>query len=138
MTRGQAISWSVVAWLALGVCWFFATRNFHPTWALAVITTTSLVVAYAWAAYANHLVLIPAYLRRGRWGAYVASLLATMVVLTALALTVIRISYFRMWGPDADPNGTYKHFGIDFFGMGVHLLAAAAVVWLVQKVLRRG
>ncbi len=137
MSRGPAIGWSAVAWLLLGVFWFVITRNFHPTRALAVLTTTSLVVAYALAAYFNHLVLIPAYLQRGQWGRYVACLLATMVVLTALALAVIRISYFRIWGPDADPNGAYKHFGIDLFGMAVHLLLAAAVVWALQRAIRR-
>lgn len=36
-----------------------------------------------------------------------------MAVLTTLALTVIRISYFNTVGPDADANGAYKHFAID-------------------------
>jgi hypothetical protein len=60
-----------------------------------------------------------------------------MVVLTALALAVIRTSYFRIWGPDADPNGAYKHFGIDLLGMAVHLLLAAAVVGLFRRALGR-
>lgn len=135
MNRRQAIGWSVCAWVALGLFWFFTTRNFHPTTALAVIVTSSLVAAYALAAYVNHLVLIPAYGRQGRWAMYATSLLATMTILTALALLLIRYSYFQLWGPDADPNGAYKHFAIDWLGMAVHLLAAAAVVGLVRRVL---
>lgn len=50
-----------------------------------------------------------------------------MLGLTALALAVIRVSYARLWGPDADPHGVIKHFGIDLFGMAAHLLAARAV-----------
>ena len=38
-----------------------------------------------------------------------------------------------MWGPDADPNGAYKHFAIDLFGMAVHLGVAALVVWMVGR-----
>ena len=48
-------------------------------------------------------------------------------------LAVIRVSYTKMWGPDADPNGAYKHFAIDLFGMAVHLGVAALVVWMVGR-----
>jgi len=51
-----------------------------------------------------------------------------MTVFTAIALAIIRISYFNLLGPDADPNGMYKHFAIDFFGMAVHILIAASLV----------
>lgn len=135
MNRRQAIRWSACAWVVVGLFWYFTTRNFHPTTVLAVIVTGSLVMAYALAAYLNHLVLIPDYWRRGRWAMYAASLLATMTILTALALLVIRYSYFYLWGPDDDPNGAYKHFAIDWLGMAVHLLAAAVVVGLVRRVL---
>ena len=50
-----------------------------------------------------------------------------MVIFTGLALTVIRISYFKTLGPDPDPNGVYVHFAIDFTGMVVHLAAAASI-----------
>ena len=67
MSRSSAIGWSVVAWVGVGVFWFFATRGFHPTRALAVVVTVSLVTAYAVASYVNHLVLIPTYWRTGRY-----------------------------------------------------------------------
>ncbi len=56
-----------------------------------------------------------------------------MIVLTAAALGVIRVAYAKLWGPDADPNGVFKHFGIDLFGMAVHLVAAAVVVRIVGR-----
>ena len=133
MTRSQNISWSLIAWLAIGVFWLIVTRRFHPTLALALIVTSSLICAYAGAAYINHLLLLPKYWRDGRRGEYAAALLGTMVVLTSLALTVIRISYFKALGPDPDPNGLYHHFAIDFSGMVVHVAAAASIVWAVRR-----
>jgi hypothetical protein len=119
---------SFVAWVGVWAFWLAVTHHFHPTFALAVIVTTSLVVAYAVAAYINHLVLVPRLWKAGRRWRYAVWLAATMIVLTAVALAVIRVSYFELWGPDPDPNGVYKHYAIDLFGMAVHLLAAAAVV----------
>jgi hypothetical protein len=72
--------------------WLATTLDFHPTWALAVIVTTSLVVAYATAAYANHFVLVPRYWASGRRARYAFTLVGTMNVLTAVALAVIRVS----------------------------------------------
>ncbi len=63
---------------------------------------------------------------------YTLTLVATMAILTASALAVIRLAYFLVLGPDADPLGVYKHFAIDIFGMVVHVSAAALVVWLVK------
>lgn len=50
-----------------------------------------------------------------------------MAALTAAALTLIRVSYSRALGPDPEPNGLFKHYAIDFFGMAVHVAAAAAI-----------
>jgi hypothetical protein len=123
----------VVGWLAVGLFWLVLTHRFHPTGALAIITTASLVSAYATASYVNHLSLVPRYYRRGHYGRYVAGLVVTMAILTALALAVIRTCYITTLGPDPDPNGVYVHYGIDFIGMAVHLLIAACVVWAVGK-----
>jgi hypothetical protein len=55
-----------------------------------------------------------------------------MIMLTAVALAIIRVSYFELSGPDADPYGAYKHFAIDLFGMAIHLALAAGVVWVFR------
>jgi hypothetical protein len=133
LTRSRAILLSVAAWIVVWAFWLAVTHGFHPTFALALIVTTSLVAAYACAAYVNHLVLVPRYWHTGRYVTYAFVLLATMAVLTALALTIIRVSYFNAVGPDADPNGTYKHFAIDLVGMAVHLALAAAVVRVTRR-----
>ncbi len=59
-----------------------------------------------------------------------------MLVLTGVALAIIRVSYAKLWGTDADPNGVYKHFAIDLFGMAVHLGLAALVVRAARRYLR--
>jgi len=56
-----------------------------------------------------------------------------MAILTAIALFAIRATYFSL----ADPNriGDYWwHYSIDFFGMFVHVSAAALLVWIVTRV----
>jgi hypothetical protein len=136
LTRARGIGWSLVAWLAVGIFWLALTHSFHPTWALAVITTSALVVAYATAFYINHLLLIPKYWRSGHYGIYLAALVVTMAALTAAALAVIRTCYITALGPDPDPNGLYVHYAIDFVGMVVHLLFAVGIVWAVGRICR--
>jgi hypothetical protein len=131
VARHRALVLSLVAWVGVWAFWFALTQDFHPTRTLAVIVTTCLIVAYAVAGYVNHLVLMPRFWVSGRRKRYLCWLAGTMVVFTSSALAVIRVSYTELWGPDADPNGAYKHFAIDLFGMAVHLGVAALVVWLV-------
>ena len=57
--------------------------------------TASLMLAYALAVYANHLIFIPRYWQAGKYGRYTCALLATMAVLTAAALGVICFFYFK-------------------------------------------
>jgi hypothetical protein len=135
-TQAPVRSWlgrSLLAWLAVWVLWFSTTRSFHPTSALALIVTTSLIVAYAAVGYLNHLVLIPRFLLTGHRGGYLTRLAASMTLGTGLALAVIRASYLRLAGPDRDPNGALKHFAIDLLGMVVHVGGA----WLVLRTVRR-
>jgi hypothetical protein len=124
---------SVLAWIGVWFFWLVTTRGFHPTFTLAVIVTTSLIGVYAVAAYVNHLILIPRFWRTGQLGRYTAWLVVMMVLLTAAALSVIRESYAALWGLDPDKDGVYKHFAIDLFGMAVHLVAAAGIVWALRR-----
>jgi hypothetical protein len=125
---------SVLAWIGVWLFWLVTTRGFHPTFTLAVIVTTSLIGVYAAAAYANHLILIPRFWRTGHPGRYTACLVVMLLLLTAAALAVIRASYTALWGLDPDKDGVYKHFAIDLFGMAVHLVAAAGIVWAFRRV----
>lgn len=133
MARHRVLVLSLVVWVGVWDFWFAVTQDFHPTRTLAMIVMTCLVVAYAAAGYVNHLVLVPRFWTSGRRMRYLCWLAATMGVLTAGALAVIRFSYTELWGPDADPNGANKHFAMDLFGMAVHLGVAALVVWLVGR-----
>ncbi len=133
MSRFRLLAVSSLVWIGVWAFWLALTRDFHPTFPLAVIVTTSLVTAYAIAAYVNHLVLVPRFWVTSQRWQYAVWLAFTMALLTAGALTVIRLSYLELWGPDADPNGLYKHYAIDLFGMAVHLTAAAIVVRVVGR-----
>jgi hypothetical protein len=127
---------SLAAWVGVWAFWLAVTNNFHPSLVLAVVVTTSLVVAYAAAAYINHLILVPRLWAVDRRWRYAAWLVGTMAVLTGVALAVIRAAYFVSLGPDPDPYGMYKHYVIDLFGMAVHLLVAAAVVTVARRFCR--
>ena len=126
-----------MAWLGLWSFWLWTTHGFHPTFSLAIVVTSALILAYAAAAYLNHLILIPRYWRTGLPGRYVVWLTATMLLLTSAALAVIRLTYHLSMGPDADPYGAYKHFVIDFIGMAVHLAVAAWVVRVFCRIASR-
>lgn len=133
MQRSLMLGLSIVAWVCVWAFWLVVTRNFHPSLAHGVVVTTSLVTAYAAAAYVNHLVLVPRLWLAGfRWR-YIAWLVGTMTLLTGIALAVIRAAYFTWTGPDSDPYGVYKHYAIDLFGMAVHLSVAALVVWVAGR-----
>ena len=125
---------SLLCWLVVWAFWLFLTYKFHPTFSLALIVTSSLVCAYAAAAYCNHLVLVPRFWSRGNYLRYVAWLAMVMAIFTAFALAVIRVSYITVFGPDADPYGLYKHYAIDLFGMIAHVTAAALIVCATRLV----
>ena len=127
---------SMLGWLLVWGFWLTTTGRYHPTSGLAVIVTTSLVVAFAAASYCNHLILVPRLAAREKRWASAFSLVATMVLWTLAALCIIRISYHQLVGPDSDPNGSYKHFAIDLTGMVLHVAIAAAIVWLIRPVIR--
>ena len=80
----------------------------------------------------HHLCLIPKYLRAGRTGAYLVYLILSMVVLTAIALAIIKVSYLYVFGP-YPVNYWYIDFAIDFFGMAVHLVLAMVAVKLFKR-----
>ncbi len=136
MRRTPLLGLSIAAWVGVWAFWLAVTRSFHPTLAHGLVVTTSLVMAYAVAAYINHLALVPMLWVAGKRWRYFGWLLGTMALLTGVALTVIRAAYLSWSGPDADPYGVYKHYAIDLFGMAVHLCVAALVVWMVRRYLR--
>jgi len=121
---------SLLGWLVVWAFWLSTTHRFHPSFALALIVTTSLICAFAAAAYCNHLILVPRFWALNRPWQYLTSLVATMATFTAFALALIQGSYFLAVGPDSDSYGLYKHYAIDLFGMIVHVASAAFIAWL--------
>jgi hypothetical protein len=135
VTRSQAIAWSVVAWVAVWAFWLTTTRGYHATWPLATIAITALVGSYAAASYVNHLLLVPRFLRNGKYLRHVSSLIGIMMFFTAAALAVLRLFYVKILGP-FPVRPWYEDYAIDLFGMVVHVLAAACVVWVFKRLTR--
>ncbi|MGL6073570.1 MAG: hypothetical protein ACRC8S_05340 [Fimbriiglobus sp.] len=133
MRRYRLLGLSLLAWFAVWAFWLIVTRDFHPTLDHALVVTTSLIVAYAIAAYIHHLVLIPKLRVKGFQARYLGVLIVMMLLLNAIALAILRTAYIAWSGPDPDPNGVYKHYLIDLFGMAVHLVIAALLVRVARK-----
>lgn len=132
MNRSRTIGLSMLGWLTVGLFWLVVTRNYHPTWTLATIATSSLVSAYAVAAYVHHRYLIPKYWQADRVAMHVVLLVTAMIFLTGFALAIIRFSYLHAFGP-YPVDDWYIDYAIDFFGMAVHLVMAVVVVALCKR-----
>lgn len=130
--------WQVAAWIGLWCFWGVISRNNHPTLLLNGVATALLLVAFAAAVYFNWLILVPRYWRRKQFLAYWVCLLLAMNVLTAVVVVLIQQAYDVLWGPDPRRFGFRVNYGLDFIGMSVHLLAAAAVVRLIPRKRRSG
>ncbi len=103
--RRRDIALSLIGWVAVWCFWLVVTRTYHPARGLALVVTTSLVTAYALASFANHLWLIPRWRARPSSVRYWFELIATMLLLTGIALAVLRARYIAAIGPDPDPYG---------------------------------
>jgi hypothetical protein len=129
-SRGNLLS--LLTWAVVAAFWLVTTRNYHATWSRAFVVTGSLMAAYATAVYVNHQVLVPRYWG-GRFGTYGLLLATTMSVFTAVALTVNLLEDIRKSGLDLNAFLVCKHYAIDFFGMAVHVVGAACVVWIYRR-----
>ena len=96
------------------------------------MVTASLMLACAVTSYIHHLYLIPKYWRTERYIMHAALLVTTMLVLTAIALAVIKVSYLYVFGP-YPVNHWYIDYAIDFFGIAVHVLLAMAAVAVFRR-----
>lgn len=130
MKRTSSIPRHLLAWVALWIFWVFVSRHNHPSWLLNAAATTFLVATFALAVYANHLVLIPGFLRRGRIAAYLAGLLSVTIVLALLCTLAISLAYDILVGPDPRRFSFGANFAMEFAGVALHVAAVATVVRL--------
>lgn len=123
----------MIAWTAVAAFWFALTANHHPTRGLAVGVTITLVAASAIAAHLN--LGLRARKRRDRtterrvWAVLVPSVL----ILTAVALAIIRLLYTEA---GFTPGSVAYHYAIDLAGIVVHVAATAAVVGFFRALRR--
>jgi hypothetical protein len=119
-------------WLGVFAFWIAATRQYHPTPALAVLATAVLVSASAAAVYINSLFLVPRFARRHLWWQYVTALLATVAVLDLIAVPLIQFIYDWMWGPDPRRFGFWFNVFSDGTIIVVHIVAATMAIQVTK------
>ena len=133
----KRIALHLAVWLGVFAFWLSATRQYHPTPALAVLATAVLVSASALAVYANSLLLLPRFARRHLWWQYAAALLATVAVLDLVAVPLIQFLYDWLWGPDPRRLGFWFNVLSDGIIIVVHVAVAMLVMWVAKLLGRR-
>jgi len=128
----KRIALHLAMWLGVFAFWLSATRQYHPTPALALLATAVLVSASALAVYVNNLFLLPRFARRHLWWQYTGSLLATVAVLDLIAVPLIQFIYDWLWGPDARRFGFWFNVLSDGIIIVVHVVAATMVMWVAK------
>jgi hypothetical protein len=126
----------VAIWLGVFIFFLLATRQYHPTLAIAVSATMVLVTVSALAVYLNSLFLLPGFARRRSRGQYTVLLLTTVIVLDLIAVLTIQAIYDLLWRPDPMRFGFWFNVMSDGFIILAHLLIATAIMW-IAKLLRR-
>ena len=128
----KRIALHLAVWLGVFAFWLSATRQHHPTPALAVLATAVLVSASALAVYVNSLLLLPRFARRHLWWQYAAALLATVAVLDLVAVPLIQFLYDWLWGPDPRRFGFRFNVLSDGIIIMVHVAVAMLVMWVAK------
>ncbi len=126
------IALHLAVWLGVFIFWLVATRQYHPTLTVAVSATSVLVSASALAVYVNGLFLLPGFARRRLWWQYMASLLATVIVLDLIAVPLIQFIYDWLWRPDPLRFGFWFNVLSDGIIIVAHVVAAMVVMWVVR------
>ncbi len=129
------IALHLAVWLGVFAFWLVATRQYHPTLTIAASATSVLVSASALVVYVNSLFLLPGFARRRLWWQYMASLLATVIVLDLTAVGLIQFIYDWLWRPDPLRFGFW--FNVLSDGIIVAHVVAVMVVMRVVKLFRR-
>ncbi len=135
ITKPISIKNQIIIWAVLLAFWIlFSIRN-HPTILIDVIVTSLLLIAYSTAIYLNHLIFIPRFFRSKNYVRYFSVLFLTMIVLTFPVHFAIRTVYFALWNPEQ--IGDYRsHYVVDLFGMMVHVVGAALLLWIISRMKR--
>lgn len=133
MFKPHVIIIHAALWLGVLFFWLVATRQYHPTLAIAVSATTVLVLASALAVYINSLFLLPKFARRHLWWRYAATLAAAIIVLDLIAVPAIQSIYDLLWHPDPLRFGFWFNLMSDGFIIALHVAIATGLVWAIRS-----
>ncbi len=124
----------VCSWVALWGAWIALSRWNHPTLLLDAVASALLVLMFAGAAYANHLLLIPRFWGPRRYGTYGALLLGVLGAFALACTAAIHVAYDGLWGPDPARFGSWANLGMEFGLEAAHVGLIAAGVGMVGRV----
>jgi hypothetical protein len=134
----RRIMWQVVIWPGVFIFLLLATRQYHPTLAIAVSATMVLVTVSALAVYLNSLLLLPRFGGRKARLLYAALLLATVIVLDLIAVLTIQAVYGLLWRPDPLRFGFWFNLMSDGLIIAAHLVIAGGLMWAAKLLRGRG
>ena len=126
--KGSVSTWRILGvWAAVFVFWLIVGRSSQPSWPMAVGATAVLVSAAAASVVVDGRLLAPALAARGRWIAYVASLLLLIALLSFPTVQLIQWLYDAGEVPREVRFGFWKNVGYEAAWLALHLAGGMIV-----------
>ena len=127
----------IIVWLGIFVVWLLSTRQYHPTFLIAIIATAILISTSALGVYLNRYLLQKRFSQHRSWMNYGISLIVGIVALDLLAVILIQTMYDQLWGPDPNRFGFWFNMASDGFIITLHIILEQGIVWIAERLRNR-
>ena len=127
------MSKQIIVWLGIFVVWLLSTRQYHPTFLIAIIATAILISASALGVSLNRYLLQSRFSQRRSWMNYGISLIVGIAALDLLAVISIQTMYDQLWGPDPNRFGFWFNMASDGVIITLHIVVAQGVAWGAKR-----
>ena len=131
------MSKQIIVWLGIFVFWLLSTRQYHPTFLIAIIATAILISTSALGVYLNRHLLQSRVSQRRSWINYGISLIVGIAALDLLAVISIQTMYDQLWGPDPNRFGFWFNMASDGFIITLHIILEQGIVWIAERLRNR-
>ena len=132
-----SMSKQIIVWLGIFVFWLLSTRQYHPTFLIAIIATAILISTSALGVYLNRHLLQSRFSQRRSWMSYGISLIVGIAALDLLAVISIQTMYDQLWGPDPNRFGFWFNMASDGFIITLHIILEQGIVWIAERLRNR-
>ena len=132
-----SMSKQIIVWLGIFVFWLLSTRQYHPTFLIAIIATAILISTSALGVYLNRYLLQSRFSQRRSWMNYGISLIVGIAALDLLAVISIQTMYDQLWGPDPNRFGFWFNMASDGFIITLHIILERGIVWIAERLRNR-